>query len=427
MHESLLALLRCPFCGTRLLPVEHDALVRHDERITSGVLGCECCAFPVVDGIPVLMADDASRGAIRALEAGRAADARDLLLGLDGARSNVFDALLARGREPTYREPTYRELVEVLSPDAEGTYFLYRFSDPTYVMAEGVLRGLGQEPRTTAGWVIDVCGGAGHLTRVLTALQGTSPALGPGTVLADVYFWKLWLASRITAPACHPVCCDANHPLPFDRARFSMAVLSDAFPYIWHKRLLAGELMRLTGPDGVVVMPHLHSALGENFSAGMPLTPSAYADLFAPLSPRLFRDEDLLASLVDQQVVDLTRQVTPADLGTAPSLTLIASREPDLFRQYQVTAGRDVTGTLVVNPLYRVERRGDGSALTLAFPTPEYAEEFGGCRRYLPETLEVAADLTGALDAARLETALGERYRALRRARVLIDAPRHYC
>lgn len=422
MHESLLAILRCPYCGTRPSPVENDALVRHDGRVLSGVLGCECCAFPVVDGISVLMANDTARGAIRALESGRAADARDLLLGLDFARAAAFRALLTRGPEATYRA-----LIEVLSPDAEGTYFVYRFSDPTYLMAEGVLRGLGREPRTTARWVIDVCGGSGHLTRVLTWLQGASPAPGPGTVLADVHFWKLWLAARITAPACHPVCCDANHPLPFVSDVASMAVLSDAFPYIWHRRLLAGELMRLAGPDGVVVLPHLHSALGENVSAGMPLTPAAYADLFAPLSPRLFRDDDLLTSVVDQEVVDLTRQVAPADMGTAPSLTLVASRDSGLFRHYRVPSRPEITGELVVNPLYEVARRGDSSRVTLAFPTPEYAEEFGECRRYLPETLDLPADLTGVLDAARLEAALGARYLALRRARVLIDVPRHYC
>lgn len=422
MHEFLLTLLRCPFCGTRLAPVENEALVRQAGVIVSGVLGCECCAFPVVDGIPVLMADDTARGAIVALEAGCADQARDLLLGLDEARRAALAALLARDRDATYRE-----LIDVLSPDAEGTYFIYRFSDPTYVMAESVLRGLAQDARTTARWVIDVCGGSGHLTRGLTEVQRAAPSPGPGTVLADVYFSKLWLAARITAPACHPVCCDANHPLPFSGDDFSMAVLSDAFPYIWHKRLLAGELMRLTGPGGVIVMPHLHSALGKNFSPGMPLTPAAYADLFAPMSPRLFRDEDLLASTLDHQTFDLSAPVAPESMGAEPSLTLVASRQSGVFRQYQVPAPADATGVPIVNPLYHVARAGHGTTLTLTFPTPEYADEFGGCRRYLPETLVVAADLTGVLDAATLEAALGAEYRSLRRRRVLLDAPPHYC
>lgn len=419
MHESLLTLLRCPYCGTRLTPVENAALTRHDGLIVSGVLGCECCAFPVVDAIPVLIADDTSRAAIVALEAGRPDDARDLLLGLDAGRRAALRGLLDRGTPATYRE-----LIVVLSPDAEGTYFVYRFSDPTFVLAEGVVRALGQNAAVTARWVIDVCGGSGHLTRVLTQLSAAGG--GPGTVLADVYFSKLWLASHLTAPACHPVCCDANHPLPFADGVFSLAVLSDAFPYIWHKRLLAGELMRLTGPAGLVVMPHLHSALGWNHSAGMPLTPAAYGDLFAPLQPRLFRDDDLLTSLLERGTVDLRAAVTPAAMGAANSLTLVASRQAALFRDYAVPPGTAVTGELIVNPLYTVTAHATGSTLTLTFPTPEYAEEFGGCRRYLPDTLEAPADLTGPLDPAATAAALGADYASWRRRRVLIDAPRHY-
>ncbi len=56
MHVSLLDILRCPFCGTAVTVVENDTLVREDAHIDAGVLACECCAFPVVAGIPVMMA-----------------------------------------------------------------------------------------------------------------------------------------------------------------------------------------------------------------------------------------------------------------------------------------------------------------------------------------------------------------------------------
>lgn len=413
MHEHLLDLLRCPFCGTRLSVVENDALVRAGGRIESGVLGCECCAFPIIAGIPVMIADDTTRDAMHALEAGRGEEALFALLGLDDARAEPFRALLARGAKATYRDA-----LAILSVDAEGTCFIYRLSDPTYVMVEALLQALGQQPWTVAGRVLDLCGGSGHLTRVLAGL-------GPAgdTVLADVYFWKLWLATRFTSPGCAPVCCDANQPLPFRRDTFSMVVLSDAFPYIWHKRLVAEEMMRLAGPDGVVVMPHLHSALGENFSAGNTLTPAAYRDLFAPQHPRLFSDERLFTQVLERRQVDLTLDASPADLGAEPSLTLVASRRADLFRRYEVPDGLGVAGELRVNPLYRVERRRGSSVLTLAFPTPEYEEEFGACKRYLPETVTVDADLTGTIVPA----TLGSHYEELRRRRILIDTPPHYC
>jgi len=418
MREDIIGLLRCPFCGTAVSLVENEALVRAGDRIESGVLGCECCAFPIVAGIPVMIADDTTREAMHALEAGRREDALFTLLGLDETRAGRFRALLAGG------QVTYRDAIEILSPDAEGTYFVYRFSDPTYVMIEALLRAIGQQiparegPGTLSGRVLDLCGGTGHLTRVLASLR---PA-GEPVVLADVYFWKLWLAVIFTAPGCEPVCCDANNPLPFRREAFPTVVLSDAFPYIWQKRMLAEEMMRLAGPEGVVLLSHLHSSLGENFTAGMPLTPAAYQNLFAPLRPRLFSDERLFADIVDHRVIDLTRDVSPAELGHEPSLTLIASRRADLFRRHEVQEARDVTGEVRVNPLYRIERRGGSSVLTLTFPTPEYEEEFGACKHYLPAAVTVHADLAGAIDP----TKVGPAYEELRRRRVLLDVPAGY-
>jgi hypothetical protein len=160
----------------------------------------------------------------------------------------------------------------------------------------------------------------------------------------------------------------------------------------------------------------------------MTLSPPAYADLFAPLAPRLFRDRDLQTSLFEQAVIDLTRAVAPEAFGDEPSLTLVASRHDDVFRRCEVPPVIEVTGTLAVNPLYAVTRVGGGTTLTLAFPTPEYEAEFGDCRRYLPDALRVDADLTGPLDAATLRRQIGDtRYEELRRRFVLIDAPARYC
>ena len=420
MHDTLLDLLRCPFCGTRLSLVENDALRRRGVVVESGVLGCECCAFPIVAGIPVLIADDAARDAIHALEADRHDAALFALLGLHGDRAERLRALLA-----CRAAATYREALDILSPDAEGAYFLYRFSDPTFMTAEALVRALGRTPETVAGPVLDLCGGSGHLTRVLAGLgrPDSSTAVPHDTVVADLHFWKLWLATRFTAPGCAAVCCDGEAPLPFTRDLFSMVVLADAFPYIWHKRLCADEMMRVARPDGVVLMPHLHSALGDNVSAGDTLTPGGYQRLFAPHQPRLFSDARLLEEVLEHQVVDLAHGLSPRELGTESALTLVACPRAGCFHHFEVPDPMEVRGELVVNPLYGVEHRNGTSILTLRFPTAEYAAEFGACRRYLPDTVTVDANLTGRVDPAML----GARYEDLRRRRVLIDAPPRYC
>jgi uncharacterized protein YbaR (Trm112 family) len=413
MHEPLLNLLRCPFCGGSFNLHPSARMSGPDGRIESGVIWCECCAFPIVAGIPVLRSDDTSRLAMQALEAGRQEDALFALLGLDGARAVAFRALL--GREEAV---TYRDAIGVLSPDPEGTYFIYRFSDPTFVMAESVLAALGQESSAFPGRVLDLCGGSGHLTRVITRMRPAHTV-----VLADMFFWKLWLARTFTAPDAVPVCCDGNQPLPFAPEKFPTVVLSDAFPYIWQKRLLAEEMMRQAGERGTIVMPHLHSSLGWNYSAGMTLTPQSYASLFAALEPRLFPDEELFHQVTAGAGLDLGRPVSPEELGSTNSFTLIASRQANLFRRYLPAAAGPIAGSLAVNPLYRVSHDGSRSVLTLTFPTPQYEEEFGECRRYLPDALTLRGDFTAPVLPLTPDLDVED----LRRRRVLIDAPPRYC
>ena len=420
--DTLIDLLRCPFCGGRFNLADGPPTVRAaDGRLDAGILWCECCAFPVVAGIPVLRADDITRATMAQIEAGRLAEALETLLGLDESRVPAFRALTDRA------DATYREAIAILSPDPEGTYFVYRFSDPTFVMAEAVVRALAEHPRAMAGPVLDLCGGSGHLTRVLTGVRPDS-----SVVLADMFFWKLWLARTFVAPQAIPVCCDANQPLPFERATFGTVVLSDAFPYIWHKRLLADEMVRQAGASGLIVMPHLHSSLGWNYSAGMTLTPRSYADLFAALEPRLFADEALLTQAIEGNGIDLSSPLTPEALGDANSFTLVATADASVFRRYERPAQPPVQGELIVNPLYCTESTDDGVRLTLTFPTPEYADEFADCRRYLPDTLDLPEPQNlRTSEPQNLRTSEPQNLRTpapeLLRRRILIDAPPRYC
>ena len=100
-----------------------------------------------------------------------------------------------------------------------------------------------------------------------------------------------------------------------------------------------------------------------------------------------------------------------------------ASRTAGRFQRYDVPDRLDVTGALTVNPLYRMERAGDGGTrLTRQFPTPAYEDEFALATRYLPPAVTVAADLTGATRAITPDL-LGADYDLLRRARIVLDAP----
>ena len=411
MLRDTLAWLRCPFCGTNLSIVNNNALEATETEVNFGVLGCECCAFPIVDGIPVLIANDASREAIRALETGTRDAARNILLNLDENGAAELSKQLSNS--PT----TFRELLPLLNQDAETEYFLYRFSDPTYRVSAATVQAVLAQHEDNAR-ILDLCGGSGHLTHTLMKCRPSHQ-----TVLVDLHFWKLWLASRIVARRAVPVCCDANNPLPFIDGLFSTVLLSDAFPYIWNKRLCAGEMIRIASADGIIVMPHLHNARGENISAGDTLTAEAYSGLFKSKYPKLFDDTHLFNDLLAHRHVDLTKHLSPSEIGTTSSLTLIASQQRIHFEHIGVPFASSLDSELVINPLYHVDYQDGRSSLTRQFPNEHYELEYSESKHYLPDRIIVDGDLRGRINPA----SVGEHLKQLLWQCVLIDVPRNYC
>jgi SAM-dependent methyltransferase len=328
----------------------------------------------------------------------------------DDAQAHRFEEVAASPAS------TYRSLVEALGPKFEGGYFLYRFSDPTYLVAEATCHAVGGAASQGRGRAIDVCGGSGHLTRTLLDVSLSAP------VLADLYFAKLWLARRFTAPGCEPVCCDGNAPLPFVNGAFGFVVCSDAFHYIWTKRLLASEMMRIAASDGTVVVTHAHNANRWNPSAGMPLPPDAYRDLFDAMAPRVFAESRLLNEIVAGGPLDLSTPHTAETLDADLALTIVASRRDEVFRAYRLQTPSDARGEFRVNPLYAVEPGGGRTQLRLRFPSADYEDEYGAARLYLADEVTVDAATLAALPARRLPPALAE----LARRRVVLDLPSHY-
>ncbi len=272
MHVETFDILRCPFCGGRLELVQSMYHRGSDTEISDGVLGCQCCLFPVVDGIPVMHLQPNANAARGHIEDGRPELALRSMVGIEGeAEAERFESA---ARSTT---STYREIVEALGPGFEGGYFLYRFSDPTFIVAQAVVRAVAGAVLHGSRRAIDVCGGSGHLTRSLLDLSSPAP------VLADLYFPKIWLARRFTAPGCEPVCCDGNGAFPFARGTFAYAMCSDAFMFIWTKRQFVSEMARLVdvaGEPGAVVITHTHNQLAWSPSHGQPLSPAGYRNLF---------------------------------------------------------------------------------------------------------------------------------------------------
>jgi uncharacterized protein YbaR (Trm112 family) len=412
---NTLDVLRCPYCGGRLELVESLFHRRSADAIDDGILGCYCCIFPIVDGIPVLHLQPAATIARDHVQAGRPDLARRAMFGLDDpAQAEIFERVIAS------ETATYRETVDALGPNFEGGYFLYRFSDPTFVVAQAVVRALGRTVLAGRRRAIDICGGSGHLTRSLLEFSSPPP------ILADLYFAKIWLARRFTAPGCEPVCCDGNSPMPFARGAFGLAMCTDAFMYIWTKRQMVGEMERLVdgAEPGAVLIGHTHNERTWSPSHGQPLPPEGYAALFETIAPRLFAEGGLFADVVDAGALDLSRRDAGETLDRDPALTIIATRHPGVFARHAVDAVQRATGEFRLNPLYAADADGDPVRLRLRFPSDDYEQEYGACRRYLPDDVSIARAALDALGrpGAPLPPALAD----LARRRVVLDLPARY-
>jgi uncharacterized protein YbaR (Trm112 family) len=447
VHTGTLDILRCPYCGGRLSLVTSLFHETEGDEILDGILGCHCCIFPVVAGIPVLHVLPAATTARAYVQAGRPDLARRSMFGLEGdQQAEAFDAA---ARSET---ATYRDLVEALGPTFEGGYFLYRFSDPTYVVADAVVRAVAGTVLATGGRAVDICGGSGHLTRSLVGLGAAAP------VLADLYFAKVWLGRRFTAPGCEAVCCDGNAPMPFARGAFRLAMCVDAFMYIWTKRQFVGELERLIdgdqshrahrehqesrlgdlggrahqeqqesrlgdlgGDPGAILIGHTHNELQWCPSHGQPLSPAGYRNLFETIQPRIFGESSLFADVVKGGPLDLSRRDPEETVNQEVALTIIASRQAAVFQPRPLDAPAP-RGEIRVNPLYTVEPDGDQMRLRLQFPSEDYKQEYGACREYLPDTLLLDRRSLAALADGRVPPDLAP----LVRRRVLVDLPRRY-
>ncbi len=416
MRVDTLNVLRCPYCGGQLELVASLFHRRNESELTDGLLGCHCCIFPLVDGIPVLHLQPNAQVAIEHLKAGLSAQARRVMFGLDDERqAEIFERAAASDTA------TYKETVEAIGPNFEGGYFLYRFSDPTFVVAQAVMRSVAS---TVLGGrrAIDICGGSGHLTRTLLDCSDVPP------ILADLYYAKIWLARRFTAPGCEPVCCDGNAPMPFARGAFGFAMCTDAFMYIWTKRQFVGEMERLIddrssgAQPGAVLIGHTHNERTWSPSHGQPLSPEGYVALFETIEPRLFGEAGLFAGVVDEQVVDLSRRDSTETLDADPALTIIATRHPGVFQRHALPAPGTASGEFRLNPLYAVERNGASVALRLRFPDVDYEQEYGACRRYLPDTTVVDAAALDSLPARTVPATL----EPLVRRRIILDLPAKY-
>jgi SAM-dependent methyltransferase len=411
MRFDTLQLLRCPFCGWK---VELNTQVFHrigdGGEIRDALLACRCCQFLVCDGIAVMTLWPETEVARAAIVDGRPADALRAMLNFTG------DPPAARLIGPEGEAlGTYRQIAEGVGEQFEGGYFVYRFSDPTFVVADAVVRSVASAVVDPHAAVLDLCGGSGHLTRSLASIGALPP------VVTDISFIKLWLARHFTAPAADAVLADAEVALPFAAGSFRFVVCNDAFHYIWHKAQLVREMWRITDAAGVAAITHTHNADTWTPSKGTALSAEHYRGLFEDTDARVYSEQLTLAEVLAGRL-SLSRHDSQAALEGDEAFSVIATRDGRVFRDFDVPAPAIVSGELKFSPLYDDSLSNGHASLTLRYPSSDYEDEYSASHKYLPDALNVSHETLAEIQAGRLTDDVQD----LMRRRIVLDLPPNY-
>lgn len=454
---QLLSVLHCPYCGDDL-SLELRGLSPADPETLDvpeyGLLRCACHCYPIVAGIPILQQRDGVERIVSAVARGDfSGSLREAL--------NVFRVTWARRsrlHQLTYRlacrrlvasqEDSFQAAAErIRKPKGFADYLIHRWANPSFLAAFAALAvmqsirpkhevprsrerstsptvaprdGPGQPGRR--GRVLDLACGAGHSSFLIRLLN---PHLT--VVSVDHDFVSLYLAQRYFGPEGTYLCADVEVPNPFPDSYFDGLYCLDAFHYLRSKRAIVGELRRVAKPGALWLFAHLHNALQDNITPGIPLTPAKYLDLFSFLAPRVYDEMALLTEFSRTRRLDLREPTDPVSLSRAKALSLIGGgAEKWGMHEGLIEAVAARSDTLAVNPIYASIATRHGVTLHLNWPNPVLKRECETVECILPRECEISdLEMPDAVSGACLGT--NPRICELISRFVLVPLPPRYC
>ncbi|CAL9610556.1 hypothetical protein SUDANB58_05626 [Streptomyces sp. enrichment culture] len=357
--------------------------------------------WPVVAGIPWLRTgrETLRERAVRRMEEGDP-DGAALVLLADADDWWDGPALSPGALRAALGAATLREAVTLLGLGRVGTYFLHRWSDPTWlaVLALTARHSPGGLP------VLELACGAGHLLREL-GLRGHRDLTG-----IDVVFAKLWLARRFVAPRARLVCADVTAPWPLlPPGRPAHVVCHDALYFLPRKEEVVRRALAYADGGGVV-LGHCHNSLVPGPVGGLPLDPAGWCALLP--GAVCYDDADLTRALLARTP---PRSRTAGELAGCQAMALVSAPPPPPWHG-PLSPDRPVPGRpLRPNPLYH-----DG---LLHWPTDRWRDEYGAAARaYLPERIALPPAVLADARAGRLTPEVAD----LARRRVLLDLPEQW-
>jgi len=424
LRKTLPAILRCPLCEAdiRIQDIYEDT----PEALIHGSLHCECDTYPVCYGVLILKNSPVKKYVLRFLKErafkkaasfAMANYADDICRLLTYAESFKAGKLFKAGMlriVTAYLHIRYAgyfnnniSLMELLGDGVYDQYLRHRFSSQTFWSLYPFISLI----RNKGGRILEVCCGSGHASFILSRSIPSEKMIG-----IDGDFRSLYLAEKYFSRADF-IQADINTGLPFKDRQFSVAFMMDSFHYIDARALLASELTRVTTPEGFNLILHLHNALKENVLAGRPLPPAGIRRIFHDNELLLIPEQAVIDGFVNNQPLDPTRESTENRIREADAF-IVARRLPrtileDIWKELLLPDDH-----LIVNPMYRLEDRGDYVLLTRIFPSETYRQEYPLTEAYLPDRYQ--------LNKKTLADPLSEEFQEMRRKFILISVPNCY-
>jgi SAM-dependent methyltransferase/uncharacterized protein YbaR (Trm112 family) len=426
VKEDILEILLCPYCGSTFrLP---EIIEARGEEIITGSLQCECSSFPILEGIPFIKKNPATRYLMKYITSGQVKKAVSLAFALS---TNSFSLDLCRVADYIGSWPKGRSLEKIL---LNGCNYLYRkkfepFTDKERYFWDLLGNSLYEDYlrhrfSTQTFWslypfiplirrnkkrVLDVCCGCGHASFVLSRYVCPEALVGVDNDFRNVYLAKYYFSDADF------ICCDITDQLPFCSSSFSSVVMMDAFHFIDAKSLVSKELKRVTESDGNLLMLHIHNSMVDNVHAWSPVSPDRLQDLFKGPDLRILPENEVVMDFIRHGRLELSKSYSNGSLASS-NLILIKSPYKEDFSDLWSNI-YPIDDHLIINPLYDITPGENGSSiLKRTFPSVFFRKEYPLSDSYLVEKYEF-----------KLQDILSQKSREyLIRSFILINVPLKY-
>ncbi|GEM_PF-5738366 len=401
MKKEFLSLLACPYCRGGM---EIARIVRgREDNIQDGVLRCQCRKYPIVNGILFIIEPWRSLllHAHFCKKMFKGIASRDFCSWLflkSTAKihrmSRVRAALRGyRAQKKAKKELSFFSLSQHFGLGAMHNV-RHRFSTQTFWNIYAALPLLTD----TRGYVLDFASGLGHSAYVL------SHFISPGKIVCvDSQPFYLYLARKYLAPDSEMVCSNDIVPLPFKKESFEKVIAMDCLHCIEHKNIVVNSFQEIVSAQGIILLLHLHNALGSNYSAGMPLSPREYRDMFP--SPvwqiKMLPEEDVLKNFLQEGVLDLEKEYGAEEINRSNVVNMLISKSEKYFNKKYTHLRENLLlprTKWYINPIYKVKEEGENYLLELNFPTRKLKKENPLSLEYLPRTCRIPRKLLHSLD-----------------------------